>query len=508
MKLPFLVKQLALLVMVLSGIMLLVAGWGLLQVALGVEHEHDATQAMLISSATAGIFGGVLWLLTRRRAGFLDRRQALLLVVLSWVIAALLGAMPYLLWNQLSNDPLHVFRSPAACLFESTSGLTTTGATTLADIDGMPRVLLLWRATTHWLGGLGIVVLFVAVLPSLGVGGRRLFGTETTASQPGGIHPQIRDTARVLWYIYTGLTLVLIAVLRFAGMSYFDAVCHAFSTMATGGYSTRDASLGEYSGTIQVVVIGFMILGGVNFGIYHALLRKRFREVWRDPELRVYLAILGVSSLLVAFWIYGSTLTTTTGDRVDATAGVAIREAAFSVTSIMTTTGFGTSDFDAWPSIAKFLVVMLMFVGGSAGSTSGGIKVIRVWIAFKVLLHEVERVYRPHIVRPVRLGGRALDEQQRNAAIIYIVGMLFLFIIGAFAVLMLEGGEADITTAATASIASLCTIGPGLGRIGPLSNFGWMEDSTLTVLSILMLVGRLEVLPVLVLFVPSYWRGE
>lgn len=508
MKLPFLVKQLALLVMVLSGIMLLVAGWGLLQVALGVEHERDASQAMLIAAASAGVIGGALWLLTRRYAGILDRRQALLLVVLSWVSAAVVGAAPFHLWSHLAGAEAHVFASLFASLFESTSGLTTTGASVLSDIDGLPRVLLLWRATLHWMGGLGIIVLFVAVLPSLGVGGRRIFGMEASKSTPGGVHPQIRDTARVLWFVYTALTLILIVSLAFAGMPVFEAVCHAFATLSTGGYSPRGASLGAYDGTIHVIVTVFMVIGGMNFGLFHALIRKRFREVWRDPELRVYLAILAISSLLIAYLLYGSTITTTAGDRIDATAGVAFREAAFNVVAIQTTTGFGTADFNIWPVAAKFLLVVLMFVGGCAGSTSGGIKVVRVWIAFKVLLHEVERVFRPHIVRPVRLGGRALDTQVRDAAVVYIVGLLFLYIAGVLAVMLLEGDRIDLATAVTAPAATLCTIGPGLGAIGPTQHYGWMNDPTLGVLSVLMLMGRLEVLPVLVLFVPSYWRGE
>lgn len=510
MNLPFIGKQLASLIMVLSGVMLLVAVWGLIQVAFGqTGQEEPATRAMLIAAAVTGITGGSLWLPARRRAsGFLDRRQALLLVVLSWVSAALLGALPYFLWSVLDSRFDHAFRSPVACVFETMSGLTTTGATVLGDIEAMPRVLLLWRATTHWLGGLGIIVLFVAVLPSLGVGGRRLFGAESSGTQPGGVHPHIREAARVLWYIYSGLTVALIVLLTIAGMPVYDAVCHAFATLSTGGFSTRNASVGAYSDTIQVIVIGFMLIGGVNFGLFHALLRKRFREVVRDTELRVYLAILAVSTLLVAFWIYGTTVVTTTGEREVAAAGTALREAAFSVTAIMTTTGFGTADFDVWPAAAKFLIVMLMFIGGSAGSTAGGIKVIRVWIAVRVLVNEVERVFRPHIVRPVRIGGRTLDAPQRSAAVVYIVGMIFLFILGTFAVLLLEGENADITTAATASVATLCTIGPGLGGIGPVQNYGWMKDSTLALLSVLMLMGRLEVLPVLVLFVPSYWRGE
>lgn len=506
--LVFVLKQLALLVMTLGGLLLLVAMWAGFRLLMGEESEQAAMVGLLTGAGLGVLFGGGAWLLTQRQVGFLDRRQALLLVVLSWVSAAVLGGVPYLVWSHLAAGAGHEFRSPMACVFEAMSGLTTTGATVLSNIEEVPRSLLLWRAVTHWIGGLGIIVLFVAVLPSLGVGGRRLFGVESPGPQPGGVHPQIRETARVLWYIYAGLTLIEIVALRLAGMSWFDSTCHSFATLATGGFSTGGASIGGYGEVIQVIVIFFMVLAGVNFGLFHQLIRKRFREVWRDPELRVYLTILLLATAGIAVGIYGTSIHETDGEIVPATAGVAVREAAFNVVAIQTTTGFGTSDFDVWPSAAKLLLVILMFVGGCAGSTSGGIKVIRVWIAFKVLVNEVERVFRPHVVRPVRIGGRATDTSLQTAAVVYIVGTIMLFVIGAFGVLLLERGAADITTAATSSVACLCTIGPGLGAVGPLQNYGWMSDSTLALLSILMLMGRLEVLPVLVLLVPSYWRGQ
>ncbi|HHN77071.1 MAG TPA: TrkH family potassium uptake protein, partial [Phycisphaerales bacterium] len=474
----------------------------------GVESERRAAEALLIASVAGGLIGGVIWLMTRRIRGFLDKREALLLVVLSWIGAAVLGGAPYFIWAHLAGLPTHPYGSPVASIFEAMSGLTTTGATVLSDIEAVPASLLLWRAITHWLGGLGIIVLFVAVLPSLGVGGRHLFGMESPGPQPGGVHPHIRETARVLWYIYSGLTLLQILALKIAGMTFFDATCHAFATLATGGFSTKNASVGAYNASIQVIIIVFMVFAGGNFGLYHSLLRGKYRDVLRDPELRIYLAIIAFSAAAIAFWLNGTTIETTTGGRVSATTGVAIREAAFNVATIQTTTGFGISDFDIWPSPAKLLLVILMFVGGSAGSTAGGIKVIRIWIALRVLAHEIERVFRPHIVRPVRIGGKALDPSLRNSAVIYIVGMVLLFVFGAFMMLVLEGSKMDIATAITASAACLCNVGPGLSLVGPLENYGWMDDSTLAFLSLMMLMGRLEVLPVLVLIVPSYWRGE
>ncbi len=507
-KYRFIVKQLGILIAVLGAAMAIVAGWAGLRAGLGARGEQTAAWALLFAAGLAGVAALIFWLIGRGKVGYLDRREALLLVVLSWMSAAIFGGAPYLLWSHFAGLDEHVFRSPIASVFEAMSGLTTTGATVLSDVDGLPDALHLWRALTHWFGGLGIIVLFVAVLPSLGVGGRRLFGVESAGPQPGGVHPQIRDTARNLWYIYSGLTIVQIIAMKLAGMSLFDAICHAFGTLATGGFSTRGASVGAYNEVIQVIIILFMVLAGCNFGLYQQLFRGKFRDVYKDPELRVYLFILAGATAAVAFWINGTTIVETTGDAVTANAGVALREAGFNVVAIQTTTGFGTSDFNVWAAPAKLMLVTLMFVGGCAGSTSGGIKVIRVWIALKVLINEVERVFRPHIVRPVRIGGRALDQQVRSAAVVYIVGMLVLFVFGAFAVMLLEGDRADMATALTASVATLCTIGPGLGAIGPIENYGWMNDSTLATLIILMLMGRLEVLPVLVLIVPSYWRGE
>jgi trk system potassium uptake protein TrkH len=245
----------------------------------------------------------------------------------------------------------------------------------------------------------------------------------------------------------------------------------------------------------------------VNFGLYHGLIRRKFRDVFRDPELRVYLVVLLAAAGALGLSVYGTTVITTTGAPERATLEAAARHGMFNATAIQTTTGFGTADFTLWSAPSKLLLVVLMFIGGCAGSTAGGIKVIRVWIGVKVLINEVERIFRPQVVRPLRVGGKALDPAVRMAAVVYIVGMLLIFVLGAFAVMLLEGDRADMTTALSASVATLCTIGPGLGGVGPVENYGWMKDSTLATLSVLMLMGRLEVLTVLVLAAPSFWRG-
>jgi len=505
----FILKQLALLQAVVSPTVLAATIVSGVELWFGWKDERPALIALCITVLVSASIGGACWLCARKSTGYLDRREALFLVAVSWVLGAVLSGMPYYLWSLIAEDSEHVFRSPIACYFEAMSGLTTTGATVLSDIEALPRSILLWRAFTHWLGGLGIVVLFVAVLPSLGVGGRKLFRVEAPGPTPGGVHPHIRETARVLWYIYAGLTIAQVLALVLAGMGLFDAVCHAFATLATGGFSTKNASAGAYpSDVIRVILIVFMVLAGVNFGLYHQLIRRRWREVVRDPELRMYLLLLGACSALIALWLYARPMTMTDGQQIQsAGAWEAARTATFTTVSIQTTTGFCDADFDLWALPIQLILVLLMFVGGCAGSTSGGIKVIRIWIAFKVMLREIERVFRPYVVRPVRLSGQTIDPELKLATLAYVLGIVVLFIAGAGAILLIEEGV-DFATAATASVASLCTIGPGLAQVGATQNYGWMSGGSLTVLTVLMLIGRLEIFAILVLLSPSFWRSH
>ncbi|TDJ57271.1 MAG: TrkH family potassium uptake protein [Planctomycetota bacterium] len=518
MNIRYVVKQLGLLLLALSAALLAVAiVFYVIEALLRHDVEPTARWAIFVSGLVGAAIGTGLWLLGGKKAGrHLGRKEALLLVAFSWMAGAAFAALPYLLWAHWPGTDAaadHPFRNFADCYFEAMSGLTTTGATILTDIEAVPRSLLLWRAFTQWIGGIGIVVLFVAVLPSLGVGGKRLFQIEAPGPASEGLQPQIRQTARVLLYIYLGLTAVQILALLIAGMTLFDSVCHTFTTIATAGFSTRNGSIGAFdSRAIEIVLVVFMVLAGVNFGLYFALLRRRYGTVLRDPELRTYLILLVGGATVISLCLLRQSMTLVTGDAIPVGTGSAIRYGVFTTASIATTTGYTTANFDTWPFAAKATLVLLMFVGGSAGSTAGGIKVIRIWIAFKVMLAEIEHVFRPNVVRPVRVGRTVLDDQLKLGTITYVLGILLLFAVGSLGVMILEQFNTDTTcdyaTAAAASLSSLCTIGPGFAGVGPADNYGWMTPWTKMLLSLWMALGRLEVFALIVLLTPRFWRED
>jgi len=509
----FVINQLGLLLLVLSAAIFALSAWDFFASTEGFEGELSAIAYEFGAAVIGAVVGGVLWYFGRsgdtERMG---RREALLLVALSWLVGAALAALPYWFWAMGSFDEAgaHPFQNFVDCYFEAMSGLTTTGATVLSQVDQLPRGLLLWRALTHWLGGLGIVVLFVAVLPTLGVGGKKLFQVEAPGPTQQGVRPRIRETARVLWFIYCGMTLVQIVALKLCGMSGFDAVCHTFATLATGGFGTRNASIGHYdSVAIDAVVIVFMVLAGANFGLYYHCLKRNFRVVWADPELRCYLGIIAVATIIVAGSIMHTNVPLTTGETVEVGAGGAVRHGLFQVVSIQTTTGFATADFNRWSFVPKAVLVLLMFVGASAGSTGGGIKVIRILIAFKVMIAQIEQIFRPNVVRKTRIGRMSVDDDLRLGTIVYVLGIFVLWVAGTVALMLFEQHRPlDITSAATASAATLNNIGPGLGLVGAVENYGWFGTPSKVVMSLLMVLGRLEVYAVLVLFLPRFWRSE
>ena len=512
-------QLLGLLLAVIGGVLVLIAAWAFSQWRWAGDQavELPAALALIMTAAVGILGGGLVWLVARGTESHLGRREALLLVALTWIVGAAMAGAPFYVWAHLAayEPGAEQFRSAVDCYFEAMSGLTTTGATILTDIEAVPASLLLWRAVTQWLGGLGIVVLFVAVLPSLGVGGKRLFRIEAPGPDSEGVRPQIRDTARVLWYIYLGLTVAEILALRIVGrMSLFDSICHTFGTLATGGFSVRNESIGAYDATaVRVIIVVFMVLAGTNFGLYYQLIRRRWQSVLRDVELRVYLIVLIVGAFLVigSLWASNDPIFMTGREVVHSDLAASVGEGIFTTVAIQTGTGFCTSDFNRWPFLAQGVLILLMFVGGCAGSTSGGIKVIRVWITFKVMIAELERAFRPNVIRPVRVAGTTIDPELKLGAVAYLAGIIVLFVLGAGSLMLLEslnGTACDFTSAATASIATLCTIGPGLARVGAVENYAWFSDASKMVLCLLMALGRLELFAILVLFTPRFWRGD
>ncbi len=518
MNIRYVISRLGILFIVLSTIMgIVAAAYFIAQSILNNDVDPDAGEAFLISGLTGAVPGLVLWFANRSGSRIMGRREALLLVAASWTFGAIICALPFFVWAQLSEAvAAGQFRSFVNCYFEAMSGLTTTGATVLGDIENIPHSLLFWRAMTHWLGGLGIVVLFVAVLPSLGVGGKKLFRVEAPGPNPEGLQPRIVEAARVLGLIYLVLTVLEVAALRIAGMGYFDAICHTFATLATGGYSTRNASLGAYADkpAIDIIAVVFMVLAGANFGLYYQLLRGRATAVWKDPEMRLYLVLLTAGSVLVWWSLTASPdpILMTDGTSVVSDSGTSLRQSIVTTVSIQTTTGFCTSDFNHWPFVAQAVLIMLMFVGGCSGSTAGGFKVIRLWIAFKVMIAEIEYAFRPNVIRPVRVGGSAISDELKLGTIAYVLGVVILFVVGSGAIMVFEQLNPTVdctyTSAATASIATLCTIGPGLDQVGAVANYGWFTGPSKAVMCVLMLLGRLEVFAIIVLLTPRFWRGD
>jgi len=519
MNFRFVARQLGLLLVVMSVALAAAMIYELLLVWGGEadEGEGAAARALGISTSLGAFIGGTIWFFTRKhdKDWALARREAMLLVATSWVLGAALAALPFLLWAQIGNPPAgHPFRTFTGCYFEAMSGLTTTGATVLGSehcrIGDLPKGLLLWRSITHWLGGLGIVVLFVAVLPMVGSTGKKMFSVESTADK-AGVRPRITETARVLWMIYLGLTVLCILLLRATdAMSWFEAVNHAFSVMATGGLSTHDASIGGFNSiAVDLILITFMIIAGVNFVLYFHLVQRRWKVVLEDVELRIFLALKLVVALVIAINLIGVSYTTTGGAEVEGGIFTSLRYSLFQTASLQTGTGFATADYDAWPMLSVSLLMGLMLIGGSGGSTAGGLKVFRFWILLKVLFAALERAFRPNVVRPIKVGNNIIEDETKLAALVYFALLILLTALGTMLTLLIEEPNGiDVQTAASASYASLCNVGPGLHGVGATRNYGWMQPATLWVQSGLMCLGRLEVYALLVLLVPRFWRGD
>jgi trk system potassium uptake protein TrkH len=447
----------------------------------------DASWELIYSFLITAGSGGILWSFTRlEKRDIINLREGFAVVSFTWLFMALFGTLPFLLSGTIPSF--------TDAFFETMSGFTTTGSSVLTDIEALPKGILFWRSMTHWIGGMGIIVLTVAILPLLGIGGFQLYAAEMPGVTKEKLHPRITGTAKRLWAIYIMLTLAETAFLMFGGMDLFDGLCHSFATMATGGFSTKNTSIAGFSPYIQYVITVFMFLAGTNFTLHYFALHGRFREVWKSEEFRKYLGLVLLFTLVItAVKVFQSYQE----------AGTAFRAAIFQVVSIITTTGFVTSDYLLWPSSLWFLIFLLMFVGGMAGSTGGGIKVVRQVLLVKNASLELKRTIHPNAIIPVRLNGKPLPQETIFKVMAFFQIYILVFVIGAM-VLSLLG--MDFETAIGASIASIGNIGPGLGSVGPVGNYAHIPVFGKWILALLMMMGRLELFTVLILFTPAFWR--
>jgi len=475
---------------VLGSLLMVFALTYLLPIITSLVYDDGALIAFAFAMAADFAIGFVMWLSTRRYRGELRPRDGYLLVTMGWLLMSAVASIPMLLFMpELSFTDV---------FFETMSGLTTTGATVLTGIDHLAPSINLWRHALQWYGGMGIIVLAIAILPLLGVGGMQLYRAEIPgAVKESKLTPRIADTARSLWSVYAGLTLLCVAALRLAGMNWFDAINHAFTALALGGFSTHDANIGYFnSPAIEVVLIVFMVFSAVNYATHFAALRQRsLRAYWRDPEATVMLAILAASCAAVALYlwnegVYGSFTT-------------ALRHATFNLVSVALDCGFASVDYAQWPAFAGFWMLLLSCITCSTGSTGSGIKMFRSLMLVQQTRRELARLVHPQIVAPLKFGRQVVPNNIVYAILAFIF-VYFAVVVGLTFVLLLTG--MDLVTAFSAVVACINNVGPGLNEVGPASTYGWLSNFQKWVLAFAMLAGRLELFTVFVLFTGAFWR--
>ncbi len=468
------------LLMIISFTMLLPLG-----VALSIG-ENDVINAFLIPIAFCWIFGGIVFLVSRKRAFKLSARSGFVAVALSWVFASLLGSFPFVLSGYIPSF--------IDALFESASGYTTTGASILTEIESLPRTINLWRMQMHWLGGMGIVALTVALLPLLGVGGFQLIKAETTGPEKGKITPKITMTAKILWFIYLGFTVIQTVLLMIAGLDFIDAIGHTFATLGTGGFSSLNASVGGYnSAAVDWIIVVFMFLAGVNFSLYYHLIIGNGKEIIHNTELKAYFKIMIVAIIGIAIFIYPTY----------GSIGDALRYASFQAVSITTTTGFVTADYSLWHPFAQMIIFFLMFVGGCTGSTGGSIKVLRWVILYKQMGIEIKRMLHPHGIFSIQLNNR-IGRKDIVYSVAAFICVYFVLVVITSMVAALNG--ADLLTSFTAGLALVGNIGPGFGAVGPVGNYAFFHPAAKLWFSFAMIAGRLELYTMIIFFTRAYWK--
>jgi len=472
---------------ILGLLLILNGGFMLLCLPVSIYFGDGQWHALLLAGALTSLIGFFAHIFTRKQTnGGLNKRDGYLVVTLGWLGMTVFGTLPFLISGEIPSF--------TDAFFETLSGYTTTGASILNDIESMGEGILMWRSLTQWIGGMGIIVLTVAILPILGIGGMQLFVAEAPGVTPDKLKPRITDTAKRLWLIYLGLTVAEILLLKIGGMSFFDAINHSLTTMATGGFSTKQASIAYFTSPfIQYVIIIFMFLAGTNFTLTYFGLHGQLKKVWGNEEFRFYFGFTIGFAVLITFVVYF-----VTGNSFE----VAFRDSLFQLVSIVTTTGFVTADYTSWAPLLTVIFFMFMFVGASAGSTAGGVKVVRHIILLKNSVMELRRQIHPAAVLPVRLNKIAISSEITFNIMAFMIIYFMVFALGS---ILISALGYDFNTSVGAVVTCLGNIGPGFGKVGPMDNFAFISAPGKWILSILMLLGRLELFTVLILFTPYYW---
>ncbi|RJP78176.1 MAG: TrkH family potassium uptake protein [Desulfobacteraceae bacterium] len=481
MRWPFIISMVGILIVFLGLTMIF-------PLLCGLYYGDESVNPFLISMAISILSGGTLYIGSRKESSAnISHREGMAIVTFAWISIALFGALPFYLGE--------ISPSFTDSIFESVSGFTTTGATVLTDIQSVPKGLLFWRSLIQWLGGMGIIVLSVAILPFLGVGGMQLYKAEVPSPVPDKLKPRIRDTAKILWKVYLLISIIEVILLLFGGMTFFDSLCHTFTTMPTGGFSTKNSSIAHFNSSyIDMVVVLFMILAGINFSLHFQMIKGNTLAFWNDSECRFFLGVVLVLTILVGFDLYGD---------VYQSIWESFRFGLFQVVSIVTTTGYATADYETWPGMSQSILFFCMFLGASAGSTGGGMKCIRIMLCMKYCYKEIFTLIHPRAVSHVKISGKTIPEDVMRSVLGFVALYLGLFV---FCSILLAGTGVDFLTSITAVASAIGNVGPGFGLVGPLDNYALIPAAGKWILIWCMLIGRLEVYTVIILLAPEFWR--
>lgn len=481
----------------LNGIFMLIA------VPFSLYHEEEAFKGILTGGIVTIGIGLLLYFLNKPNSTNIQKKEGYLIVTLGWLILSFTGMLPYIFSGTIPDI--------SNAFFETISGYSTTGSSILTDIEAMPKGILFWRSATHWIGGMGIIVLTIAILPLLGIGGMQLFMAEAPGPSTDKLHPRISDTAKRLWLIYVVLTFSEFFLLKLAGMTWFDAINHAMATMSTGGFSTKNASVAHYNAMpmVQYIIIFFMFVAGTNFVLSYFALKGKFHKIVKSEEFKYYfLGVVGLTiviAVIILFFQNPDLQTSIEHPMVYGKVESAFRHAAFQVISVITTTGFVSADFTMWSFFATAIFFSLFFVGGSAGSTSGGVKIVRHIIMLKSSFLEFKKALHPNAIIPIRYDKKPVNQTIVFNIISFFIIYMLIFVLSS-TILTLMG--LDFVSALGAAGSSLGNIGPALGSVSPVDNYAHLSNSAKWFCSFLMLIGRLELFTVLILFSPFFWRNN